>query len=178
MAISSVIGSSGNAGLVFLNTTTWASGAITQSFDTKFTSAYSNYKVILTVLASGDDISLTARMRASTVAQSLHYKTAGQNQYPGPTTPVASGSNSATAFDMGVVSATDTIISFDIFRPQEAKITVLDGFTDNIQSAFGNTVQWFKVMGHLNTTAAYDGMQFTLTSGTFTGTATIYGYRK
>jgi len=166
-----------NSGLVYVTSGTWASGAITQSFDSVFTSTFINYRVILNVTASAADLGLSAKMRAATVATSLNYKTLTYNAYPGIGSVAASGSNSATAFDVGTVSAADTVVSFDLFRPQTAKITILNGMTDNIQTAFSNSIQWFDIKGHLNNTTAYDGMQFTLGSGTFTGSYIIYGYR-
>jgi hypothetical protein len=142
-----------------------------------FTSTYTNYRIIANVLASGADIALSAKMRAATVATSSGYKTLTYNAYPGIGSVAATGSNAASAFDLGNVSAVDTVVSFDLYRPQTAKITVLNGMTDNIQSAFSNSIQWYDTKGHLNNTTAYDGMQFTLASGTFTGSYIIYGYR-
>ena len=168
----------GNSGLVYVTSGTWASGAITQSFDTTFTSTYTNYRVVINMTASAGDIAFSAKMRAATVATSSNYKTLTYNAYPGIGNVAATGSNAASAFDLGNVSAVDTVVSFDLYRPQTAKITVLNGMTDNIQSAFSNTIQWFDTKGHLNDTTAYDGMQFTLGSGTFTGSYTVYGYRQ
>jgi len=167
-----------NIGLTYIDTVTWSSGAITQSFDSKFTSSFINYRLILNVTASAADLGLSAKMRAATVATSSGYKTLTFNAYPTIGDVAATGSNSASAFDMGTVSAVDTVVSFDLYRPQTAKITVLNGMCDNIQTAFSNSIQWFDIKGHLNDTTAYDGMQFTLNSGTFTGSAVIYGYRK
>lgn len=166
-----------NSGLVYVTSGTWASGAITQSFDSKFTSSFINYRIILNVTASAADLGFTAKMRAATVATSTGYKTLTYNAYPGIGSVAATGSNAASAFDLGNVSAVDTVVSFDLYRPQTAKITVLNGMTDNIQSAFTNSIQWYDTKGHLNDTTAYDGMQFTLGSGTFTGSYIIYGYR-
>jgi uncharacterized alpha/beta hydrolase family protein len=167
-----------NIGLTYIDTVTWSSGAATQSFDSKFTSSFQNYRIILNIDGTSNDAQLSGQMRASTTPTTSNYKVLTFNGYPGIGSPSANGSNAASAFDMGLVSQPDTICSFDLYRPQIAKITILDGMTDNIQSAFSNSIQWFNIFGHLNDTTAYDGMQFTVSGGTFTGSAVIYGYRK
>ena len=168
----------GNSGLVYIDTVTWSSGSGTQSFDSKFTSTYTNYRLVLNITATGNDVNFSAKMRASTTPTSSNYKTLTYNAYPGIGSVGATGSNAASSFDLGIVSTPDTVSSFDLYRPQIAKITILNGMTDNIQAAYGNTIQWFDTKGHLNDTTVYDGMQFTVSSGTFTGSVVIYGYRK
>ena len=164
-------------GLEYIDTITWSSGAATQSFDSKFTSTYINYRLILNVTATVNDVGFTARMRAATTPTATNYKVLTYNAYPGIGSVAATGSNASLSFDLGNISTPDTVISFDLYRPQIAKITVLNGMTDNIQAAFSNSIQWFDSKGHLNDTTVYDGMQFTVASGTFTGFAKVYGYR-
>jgi hypothetical protein len=167
-----------NIGLAYIDTVTWSSGAATQSFDSKFTSSFTNYKVILIVDGNTNDVGFSAQMRASTTPTTSNYKWVTQMQYPAITAVGVDGSNAATSFSLGAFSDPSTICEFEIYRPQTAAITVIKGNTDNIQGAFGNAIQWFEFRGHLNDTTAYDGMQFTVSGGTFTGSAVIYGYRK
>lgn len=164
-------------GLWLIGTTTWSSAAGTQSFDGRFTSDFQNYKVILNIDASNNDVSLNGKLRASGTPVSSDYKWVNNQQYPGIGALGVDGSNSGTAFSLGAVSSPNTICQFEIFRPQAAAITVWSGTTDNIQGAFSNSIQWYEFKGHLNNTNAYDGMEFTVSAGTFTGSASVYGYR-
>jgi hypothetical protein len=167
-----------NIGLTYIDTVTWSSGAATQSFDSKFTSSFTNYKVILTLDGTTNDVALSAQMRASTTPTTSNYKWVSQMQYPAIAAVGVDGSNAASSFSFGSISDPSTVSQFEIYRPQTAAITVVQGMTDNIQGAFSNAIQWYEYRGHLNDTTAYDGMQFTVSGGTFTGSAVIYGYRK
>ena len=166
-----------NSGLVYVDTVTWSSGAATQSFDGKFTSTYTNYKIILNLDATNNDVLFTSKMRASGSPTSTNYKWVNQNQYVGMPALGIDGSNSATFWQLGTISDTETSGILEIFKPKETKRTIVAGMLDNIQTAFSNGIYWFEFRGHINDTTSYDGMEFTVAAGTFTGSATIYGYR-
>ena len=65
--------------------------------------------------------------------------------------------------------------TMDIINPQTVQRTVAQSQASFYESNFGSRVG----MGEVNTTVSYDGIQFLSgTAATFTGTVTIYGYRK
>jgi hypothetical protein len=158
------------AGMVLLNTTSF-SGVSSQSINSVFTSAYTNYKIIVNGVGSAND-QLTLRLRASGTDTSTGvYQWAGFYQNSAAPTVVGEGSVNATSWAISYFETVQSNVVFDILRPQKTENTSFIG-----QSIRGTgTAGFMNRSGVINNTTSYDG--FTLIpNGTITGTVSVYGY--
>ena len=163
------------AGLSFITSTTF-SGASTVSVDGCFTSAYDNYRIILECSAASAADYLGFRMRAASTDASTNYQWAMLfSTVVGVTSGADSSGNTGinNYYPIGYTNATyGANAILDIVSPAIASRTLLTSSNANLNSNF----QW---KGGMHTTAtAYDGFTLLPVTGTITGTAYIYGYRK
>lgn len=147
------------------------SGASSVSLNGCFTSTYANYKVIVNVKTS-TTASVFGRMRASGSDVSANYR--NQRLWSYSTTTGSSSSTTDTGINgnFNVQPATEFgDFNMEITSPNIAETTrILSIWTCNnaqetniINSALANTTQ-------------YDGISIITSSGTITGTVTVYGY--
>lgn len=138
-----------------------------------FTSAYTNYRIMITATASAHNLNAFLRMRNAGVdTSSSIYYFGGSN---GPSTGGTTGwsGNGANVLQWGNAAIEDTHGHIDIFRP---KVTDRTGFS--FQS-FGYTSTYVAIQGAgmLYDFVSYDGASLYLSSGTLTGTIQVFGYR-
>lgn len=163
-------------GLVLTNRTTFTT-ASSVSLNNCFTSAYQNYRVVLNVsVGSVTNADIYLRMRANgTDDTSSNYEKAGfyfQNNS-------ATGSDWAgfgSFFNCGRTDPNTSVLGMDVFSPQLPITTNVTGFANFGTS--GVTSQRAQLIGgHHYVSSAFDGLTFYMSSGTFTGTVAIYGYK-
>jgi len=165
------VGPAAAGGLVVLQAETAFGPVSNITRDNIFTSAYTNYKVLITFTPTVSGDTVLYRNRVGGVAAATNY----QYQY--------SGGSGGSAENGLAVSQTSAQISSDggsgraslvveIFSPQLVVGT-------NIWCANFPLLTRIRTYnaGH-TTAAAYDGFSFTMGSGNFTGIYTIYGYAK
>jgi len=167
------IANSGGTATLSGNTVTF-SGVSSVSLNNCFSGDYDNYRMQL-VLEPSTTAGVLMRLRASgtdntgSIYQTLAYYVSdtGNGVYR-----VTSGSG----FDFGQGSSTyDNTISADVQNPARAEHT---GVAHTMVGSNGSAYHsYFGGMRHQANTA-YDGLTIYLSSGTMTGTVSVYGYKK
>jgi hypothetical protein len=156
------------SGLTLIHTET-LSAVASVNIDSKFTATYVNYLVLANIEAStANDTIIQLRAAGSTIATG--YKTTyWYTQYTDNTWTVTSSTNDADIY--AVSSNTDRrLYTMTIGDPQTSEFTKSQIWsTDN---AFN--VGWNSVYPQ---TTAIDGLRFSASTGTITGTVRIYGYQ-
>ena len=158
----------GGAGVGFVSTDTF-SAVTTLSLNSKFTSTYECYRIVVDFTNGGGTQSLLMRMRAGgTDTTSGIY---------GFYSPVGTWSgSSATEGRIGTVPPSGSVatVFMDIARPFDTKITSITGLYQFTSGASIGEISPFGMV--VNNTTSYDG--FTIYSGgnSFTGRVSIYGY--
>jgi|688.fasta_scaffold69984_4 hypothetical protein len=160
-----------SSGLVCVKAETSFSAVSSFSFDDVFTSTYTNYLMTI-IYTSSTTANIDIKMRVGGVAASTNY-----NRNRGYFQSTVAGSEQDTAQTQGrllVHSASGQGAgTIQIFQPFVAAATVITS-QHSASAALYN-----EVANITHTTAtAYDGMQFTPSSGTITGSYAIYGYSK
>ena len=165
-------------GLTLINTTSFSAVA-SQSFTSIFTSTYDNYRVVVNITAvSNNDGDHFVRVRSGSSDITSNYiysswvKTSGASD-------ISYNSGSATYVKLGAqdgASAASQAYSFDIIAPL---LTVSTKILANV-SMQNDAGSWAGgVVTGLNFNAtSYDGFTLHTQNGTFTGTASVYGYNK
>jgi|LakMenEpi03Aug12_release.lakeMendotaPanAssembly.Ray.scaffolds.fasta_scaffold493885_1 hypothetical protein len=170
IAVVSGSGSIGAAGTVTV------SAASSVSLNGVFSTTYNNY-LVLFGLTGSTAIDLLARLRASgTDNSSANY---GRHLIFGDTSLGASTTGSATSWNLGQLYDSDgkrTVLDLMVKDPASSSIHTT-GRSDSISNA-SSTPYALKSLFGTTVTTAYDGISFITSSGTITGTITVYGYRK
>jgi hypothetical protein len=165
----------GAGGMPLIIAETAFTGAASVSVNNCFTSAYTNYKLILNVPTSSNAVGF--RLRASGTDASTNYYAVNYDMYSHNTAISATAAQQATTYIFAGSDKTQTM--GEIFNPQLAQVT---GFS-------WQGVSWEPVTPRAQTTntnykgvhnaaTAYDGFTIYPISGTFTGTYALYGYAK
>lgn len=163
-----------NSGLVYVTTATIGTGVTSVTLNNIFTSAYSDYRIIVSGgTQSGVGAVLTANLTASgTASTGSYYATFVFSAYSGSTITVLNTNNGTNWPYLGMSIDEGWSGSFDVLSPQLAAKTSFGGFSN--RNDISGTISGFH-----NVSTAYDGISFTCSPGTMTGgTVTVYGYRK
>jgi hypothetical protein len=141
--------------------------------DSKFTSTYRNYRLVLDCQSSagGSVFSWQLRSGSSTISTTTY-----QFQFLSVDSTTVSSSRTTGASSVRI-GANDTsayhALTSDIFCPQVAEPTrIINTFNRNS----GNTTE--SIWGANTNSTSYDGMRISVGSGNMTGSYTLYGYRK
>lgn len=163
-------------GLVCVKAETAFTTASNVTIDGVFTSAYTNYLMNIKYRTSTTN-SCYLRMRVSAVSASTNYNF---QVVLGNDTAITGGRTvNDTTYEWG----TNTNGSFNssaiinLFSPALAEPTLIQSQNQFNAAAYTTTYvrQYF---GNHSTATAYDGIELLVTTGTMTGTYTIYGYAK
>ena len=166
-----------NSGLVYVASKTWTATTSVQQLLNCFSSTYDTYRIVFQGVS--DQTSPVywyyQMITGTTVDGSANY-------YANPIYSVTGGAASVnwnTAVTVGYagwVSNANTLISFDMASPNQATQTTSHGQS----TSYGSTQAINgSVVGYVNTTNQYTGVQFGIGGGaTHAGTVIIYGYRK
>ena len=170
VAVGSGTGSADTTGTVTF------SGVSSLSLNSCFISTYENYRIIMNMYGTVDG-DMFARLRASgTDLTTSYYNTYRYARTDG----VTGGSGDANSSRWNYIlrprnsSSQKGMTVFDLVSPQTADTTKLVG-----QFVYWETstmVTSFAFSGMVNNTTSYDGITFYPSSGTMTGTVTVYGY--
>ena len=165
------------AGMVLLNTTSF-SGVASQSFNDVFSATYTNYQVLIEYRPSAN-AGMDLRFRVSGTDNSTsNYSTALYNYTSsnGGGGQTADNAVSYARVDAGF-TGTDGVTSLTIFNPFASQktsiITRTEGFnTSNpiLTTTFGGNV--------FDATTSFTGFSLIRSSGTMTGSVSVYGYNK
>jgi microcystin-dependent protein len=154
------------------------SGATSLSLNSVFTSSYSTYRIITTLSGSAAGAAIYMRLRASSSDSSTgSYFYAGSWQRHTNTSYLSWNGAGTTFFDLGRIQSTAAIISFvnvDITNPLQATRT---NYTMSALVDDNNSPMWINSGGVHVSSTSFDGFTIYPTSGNFTGTIQVYGYR-
>ena len=139
-----------------------------------FTSAYSNYRLLYTGFASSNTTLFGRLSVAGTANTTANYNL----QYVvAATTSISSqrftGSTSWRMAENTFTTDGDNL-SMDIFNPQAAKNTTMN----NVGGSTIGSAYWQSTYATFSTTTQFDGIQFFPSTGTFSGTISVYGYNQ
>jgi hypothetical protein len=160
-------------GLTKISSTTFsASAGVSFAADT-FSSTYTNYKIILSNLTASTGVSIYMRLRASGAdnTSNIYYQ---QQQYNSSTT-ISGVRQQNTFWTVGSADTTTSNFStFEIFNPDTTAKT--RGLVIWNQGAITTPETLFQTMSHDSATA-FDSATIYPSSGNFSGTVYVYGYR-
>ena len=165
------------SGLNLISTTTW-SGAASQSFNSVFTSIYTNYRLIINVNDPTSDGTVRMRLRVSgTDNTGANYMSVmdGMRSDGVRSSFVSSADTSFLMSEIDAGTAGNRYgYSVDLFKPQTN--TLKTGQVVNEGMTTAGLV--YSVYGGLTFTTAIQADGFTLftSAGNFSGTCSIYGY--
>jgi hypothetical protein len=168
-----------NQGLTLINTTSF-SAVSSQSFNTVFSSTYDNYKLVCKITSSATIADLSLRLRATTTDNSsANYWFSSSLTTAGATTYIVTSGTSTASTSFRLSPAGSTYQSkhvIDILNPFSTDQTgyLADAFFWSGTSDYGRTVNG----GVMTVTTSYDGFTLIPSTGTITGTVSIYGYNK
>jgi hypothetical protein len=169
-----------NSGLVFVGST--AFNGVTNNFTSVFSATYDHYQILLTGL---NNASVTTRgvvmklLSGSTPTSDSTYTTNSIYQFSS-TTLAASGTTTSTSFDLTQLSSNtggSGSIRLEMFNPFNAVNTFITLQQETYQSNISSFI-FRTAAGIHNTQTSYNGFQLLGTTDNFSGTATVYGYRK
>jgi hypothetical protein len=169
-------------GLVLLNTTSFTTQS-SVSVNDVFSATYTNYKIIVNqIMSTAGYINLRLRV-SGTDASGNNYKYAvigyqsnntALNNYSGGAVDVSSFEN----ITQSVTTATDGIFSIDILNPFETKPTFLSGKGQRFDSTGIGVLGDVNYTGRHSLSTSYTGFTIITSTGTTTGSVSIYGYKK
>lgn len=159
------------------------SAASSVSLNDVFSSTYTNYKLIVNQIPSGVS-NLNLRLRVSgTDASGNNYKYAAigynsnntaLNNYSGGAADVSSFESISQCGTTG----TDIFSVFDILNSFETKPTFISGKFARFDSTGIGILGDFNYTGRHSLSTSYTGFTIFPSSGTITGTVSVYGYNK
>ena len=163
-----------NSGLVYIASSTFSTASAVE-FQNCFSSAYDNYRVILTwygsnatALASQYMTGTNTRDTAATYNRLGFYWLSGINNFDGLTV------TSDFVANHGTTASQYSSAEIVFYRPN------ISGVRSNstVTGYSGDSGLGVYINGSKTATSAYTGLYFLPNVGTVTGTITIYGYRK
>jgi hypothetical protein len=162
-----------NQGLTLINTTAF-SGVASQSFNDVFSTTYDNYRILMRLTAS-TSISARLRMRVSGADDS----TSNYNRQKLEVSVSSVSASAATSTDHIVFGDVDTakptVVSMDMFSPFIAQATQFS----NVNTNRTDTTTFLMVFaGAHNVATSYTGFSVIASTGTISGTISVYGLAK
>jgi hypothetical protein len=160
-------------GLTLINTTSFSAVA-SQAINNVFSSTYDNY-CILTDLIGSTTLDLNIRLRVGGVDNSSAVYTR-QYLFANNTTVSAGRATTNTFWSGPLVNATPRSASIiELFGPFLTRVTGGSGRSLSLYN--GNPEMVFEEYGH-NSATSFDGFSLIASTGTITGTVSVYGYNK
>ena len=168
-----------NSGLVYITRTTFSSSTAV-NVDNCFTSNFTNYVITLNMTGASANTNVNMRLRTggSTDASSV-YNLAGFISYMGSSIlSAASSGGPTTDWFLGshdINNYPNMPFRIEVMNPQVAYRTAI--FSMGWQPV--NPQPYYRHIGGVtNNTTQYDGFSILASSGTFSGSVTVYGYRQ
>jgi hypothetical protein len=167
------------AGMVLLNTTSFSGVSSVSLPANTFSATYDNYRIVCNIDTSSATAEVAWRLRAAGSDNSSSNYTWTQVLYNSNASPGSSitGSNGLTTWSL--CAKTSSAVSnfiLDIFNPFATKKA--QGFSMNISEdgATGTRITYFG--GGMSVTTSYDSLSLVSTSGTITGSYSVFGVNK
>jgi hypothetical protein len=170
------------AGIVLLNTTSFTAVS-SQSVNDVFSATYTNYKIIINQIMSTAGI-INLRLRVSgTDASGNNYKYAAIGYQSNDAAFNKFSGAAADVSSFGVVSesvttAVDGVAVFDFLNPFETKPTFLYGKGQRFNTTGIGILGDYNYTGRHSLSTSYTGFTILTSTGTTTGSVSVYGYNK
>jgi hypothetical protein len=159
-------------GLVHIETQTFSAVSSFNFSNDVFTSTYDNYKIVLTLTSSGNDIVLAYRFRTAGVSDSsANY----QRQRLEASSSTVSGVSSTNQTSNNIItsgSAGTNGITLEIYSPKLSAFTS----TRSITTTTVGSSNLDDFAGNFKQTTSFDSIEMIIATGTMTGKAILYGY--
>ncbi len=162
-------------GLVCVKAETAFSAVASFTADGVFTSAYTNYRIVIRYQTSAS-AELAMQLRAATVDTATGYN---YQSLQADSTSVASARSASqtSAFVGKDPGAFWSLTTLELSGPQLAEPTLYQAV--NTRNASAYTSPWIvQYFGNQSASTAFDGIKFLVASGNTTGSYAIYGYSK
>jgi hypothetical protein len=141
----------------------------------KFSATYNFYKLVIAGTSSGD-VGLTGRYRVAgenETGANYSYTGVYTNNAAGPSRSRDAGATSHYLGSTGTNSFGCEVTLFNPFSTNHKKIHTVNCFTN-----YAADREFYASGGQYNATTSYDSYSCFVSSGTFTGTISVYGYNK
>ena len=162
-------------GLVCVKAETAFSAVSSTTADGVFTSAYTNYKVIVRFTTSAADLGMQFGVASSYTASNYNFQqlrgqdsTASASRSASQTSAIIADSSSGSFF---------CLCTIDISGVQLAEPTNFVALNAKSAGAY-TSPSVVNFSGNQSASTAFDGIKFLVSSGTMSGSYTIYGYGK
>jgi hypothetical protein len=165
-----------NGGLVCVKAETAFSAVTSVTADDVFTSSYTNYliKLICNTSTTND---VLMKFRASGVATSTNYNR--QRLVFNLSTVSTDQLTAQTSLNLGATNgAFEQSNELNIYNPQIATATNIYCLSQNNFANYTTGNAGLVFSANQSASTAFDGIEFTVATGTFTGKYSIYGYSK
>ena len=162
-------------GLVHIATESF-SAVSSVSLNGVFTSAYANYRLLITAIIATSRQNLRMRLRLSGTDSSTNNYFTVQSGYYVNGSLFAVATSGVSSFDLGSLDSSDGryCASYDIHKPQIAEVTSITGG----QVGGDNTATMVTQGGGFQSlTGQYDGLTIFPAANTMTGVIRVYGYQ-
>jgi hypothetical protein len=163
------------SGLNLISTGSFTTASTISLPDNTFTSTYRNYRLILEFTATNSNY-LQLRLRASGSDNTTSNYSSTYAYYYYGSNGISADDRAQGATIWSRMGYTETSGNhngtFDIYQPQEAKQTNINGLWN--RSGSGGAIP----IGTFGATTQFDSLSIIAAAGTFTGNYSIYGYAK
>jgi hypothetical protein len=162
------------AGMVLLNTTSFSAVSGISFAANTFTSTYNNYRIIFSKLIASGNVDTYMRLRAAgsdntTSNYSWSYTGARSNN-----TTFSNGGAAQSFFNIGSTRSVEYGgFSLDLYSPQSTQFTGLTAQWNGGETSHSN---FGTTGGCFTATTSFDSASFYLSSGTWTGSYSVFGY--
>jgi hypothetical protein len=174
------IAATGGSGTISTTGAVSFTSASAISLNGVFSSNYENYKVLLRVTSISADQAIYMKMRVSGVDSSASYYYIGYGASGTSTVYTNGGNNQTTGHFIGNTdgASNNPFYGWDIqiFDPFVAKPT--PAIINYVGIAQSGALYGMTTIGWQDTFSSRDGISIISSTGTFTGTISVYGYRK
>jgi hypothetical protein len=161
-------------GLALISATSCS--AVSSQAITAFSSTYDNYKIIFSGNSSTNNY-VYVKLRSGATDSSTEYRFNHQRYFSDSAAPQnANTANGSSGFEVTQTDATNSA-SFDLILPFSAVRTGILSLGTTFQTSNTRSLSTL-TMGIHNVQTSYDGINIIWTTGSFTGTIFVYGYRK
>lgn len=160
-------------GLTLISATSCS--AVASQAVTAFSSTYDNYRIIISGSGTADNY-LFIKLRSGSTDSSTAYYWYANRYFSSNATQAAQGSNGTAGFEVSQ-TANGCWSVIDLIQPFTTNRTGIGAYGSNYDTNNNRSVTIWSGGMH-NATTSYDGFNAIWTTGAFTGTIFVYGYKK
>lgn len=150
------------------------SGVSSQNFNDVFTTTYDTYEIVFSTTGSTSaNVNLRFRTAGVDFSSSLYQRTVTVVNNT-PTLTVSKSTNQNTLAGAHVMQASPNYSVFRVKNPAQSVITT--GYYALAYDSSTTDIRWEQTFFGVNSTNSFDGFSITPTSGTISGSISVYAY--